>query len=445
MPEGSLLFWVMAPMYDKVRARGVMDNLGRTVVATACVLVSAFMAGTPKSFGGSTANASTIAKTSDTLSASKMECIDGACTALAVADTHCNSSKGSGNLTLASEACAIPDAPTEMLPEVDPYDYEPAWLTGLRKLEIPFNAYPRIEKYLQYWTANKDGRRIFRNWLRRSGKYRADVDKALEARRLPIDLAALVFVESGFSPTAKSKAGAVGLWQLMPETAKEYGLIVDKDYDERRSITKASEAAADHLASLYGKLGSWELVLAAYDMGARALEKKQALILGPNADPGADFWKMTEMGMLPKETAQYVPQILALALVLKNLDRFGYDTIKLEPQMVASDLDVPAGVPLSLVAHAAGTSLSMIHQLNPEILRDVVPNEATIVHVPAGGLARARVMLPHLLFDLEEQGDEAGEGGSEGNSQYDVDPEEVSPRKSKGKTSGRTGGAADRP
>src|SRR5438552_2223055 len=142
-----------------------MDNLGRTVVATACVLVSAFVAGTPRTFGARPAKASTMTQTSSASSVSKTECIDGACTALAV-------------------------------------------------------------------------------------------------------------VESGFSPTAKSKAGAVGLWQLMPETAKEYGLIVDKDYDERRSITKSSDAAADHLASLYGKLGSWELVLAAYDMGARALEKK---------------------------------------------------------------------------------------------------------------------------------------------------------------------------
>jgi hypothetical protein len=154
---------------------------------------------------------------------------------------------------------------------------------------------------------------------------------------------------------------------------------------------------------------------------------------------------MTEMGMLPKETAQYVPQILALALVLKNLDRFGYDTIKLEPQMVASDLDVPAGVPLSLIAHAAGTSISMIHQLNPEILRDVVPNQATVVHVPAGGLARARVMLPHLLFDLEEQSDDA-EAAIQDLSSYgfDTKDEDESPRKAKGKSKGRAGGADHR-
>lgn len=435
-----------------------VDTLGRTLFATACVLASALVAGQ----GASNAAPSSLHRSSATKSASVAElksaatkgCIDGACTALAVADTHCSSSaanapsarNGIDTVALASEACSIPDVAIDPMPEVDPWDYEPAWLTGLRRLDIPFKAYPRIEKYLHYWTASKDGRRIFRSWLKRSGRHRAEVDKALDSRRLPVDLAALVFVESGFSPTAKSKAGAVGLWQLMPETAKEYGLVVDRDYDERRSVTKSSEAAADHLASLYGKLGSWELVLAAYDMGARALEKKQATILGPNADPTADFWKLAEVGALPKETSQYVPQILALALVLKNLDRYGYDTIKLDPALVASDLDVPAGVPLSLVAHAAGTNVSMLRLLNPEFLRDTVPNAASVVHVPASGLARARVMLPHLLFDQ----DESGESDKESYSSYDAGADDeigeaIGHKAGKHDAPGREGGAARRP
>src|SRR5436853_5909028 len=115
-----------------------MDNLGRTVVATACVLVSAFVAGTPRTFGARPAKASTMTQTSSASSVSKTECIDGACTALAVADTHCGSTQakgtGPGNLALASEACSIPDAMPDMLPEIDPWDYEPAWLNGLRKL-----------------------------------------------------------------------------------------------------------------------------------------------------------------------------------------------------------------------------------------------------------------------------------------------------------------------
>ena len=395
----------MATMYDNVREEAAMDNFGRNVVATACVLASALVAGTPRSFGATPV----VAAEAKHRRSSGSGCDGADCTALALADRLCDGKEG--GLTLASEACRVPSGALVAPPAPLSDDYEPAWMSGLRKLDLPFHDYPRIERYVHYWSASREGRRLFRTWLRRSGKYRADVDKALASRRLPLDLAALVFVESGFSPTAKSKAGAVGLWQLMPQTAKDYGLIIDRDYDERRSVTKSSDAAVDHLASLYGKLGEWELVLAAYDMGARALTKKQeALALangGGGDDANADFWQLAAMGALPRETAQYVPSILALAVVLKNLDRFGYDTLKLEPPSISSDLDVPAGVPLGLVARAAGTSLAKIHELNPEFLRDVVPDAANVVHVPSGGLARARVMLPHLLFDFEGPADGA--------------------------------------
>jgi membrane-bound lytic murein transglycosylase D len=376
-----------------------MHNLARQLVATACVFASAFtIAGStnPKLLG--TAEAAPVSGEPAGPLVAGAPCDGPGCTPLAVADAMCDP-KATGGIALNVEACKVAGAPA-YVPEPEDLDYEPAWMSGLRKLDFPFKGYPRIERYIHYWTASTEGRRIFRTWLRRSGKYRAEVDKALAARKLPADLAGLVFVESGFSPTAKSKAGAVGLWQLMPATAKEYGLIISKDYDERRSVSKSSEAAVDHLASLYGKLGSWELVLAAYDMGARALYKKQ------QSFEATDFWALQEIdGALPKETAKYVPQILAFSLVLKNLDRFGYDTLKLEQPVSTSDLDVPAGVPLSLVAQAAGTSLSRIRELNPEFLRDFVPDAATVVHIPAGGLARARVLLPHLLFDGEDSGD----------------------------------------
>ena len=388
-----------------------MHNLARQLVATACVFASAFtIAGSTNPTLLGTAEAAPVESEGSLPIGAGAPCDGPGCTPLAVADALCDPTKGGpphgAGIAVSVEACRTPGAPP-FVAEPEDLDYEPAWMSGMRKLDFPFKGYPRIERYIHYWTASTEGRRIFRTWLRRSGKYRAEVDKALASRKLPGDLAGLVFVESGFSPTAKSKAGAVGLWQLMPGTAKEYGLIIQKDYDERRSVAKSSEAAVDHLASLYGKLGSWELVLAAYDMGARALYKKQ------QSFEATDFWALQEIdGALPKETAKYVPQILAFSLVLKNLDRFGYDTVKLEQPVSTSDLDVPAGVPLSLVAQAAGTSLSRIRELNPEFLRDFVPDAATVVHIPAGGLARARILLPHLLFD--------GEGsGEKGQPEYD--------------------------
>jgi hypothetical protein len=393
-----------------------MDNFtGRRLITTAAVFATAMIAGTAPRFSPGIAAA-----------ADGSPSIEESSTALAIADAHCDPTLGPA--TILGESCNIPGGgpePTE-LPEED---YEPAWMAGLRKLDIPFKSYPRIERFVHYWSASPEGRKIFRTWLRRSGKYRHEVDKALAARKLPLDLAALVFVESGFSPTAKSKAGAVGLWQFMPATARDYGLVITKDYDERRSVVKSSEAAVDHLASLYGKLGEWELVFAAYDMGARALSKKQ------DDFEAHDYWKLSEIdGALPGETVRYVPQILAFALVLKNLDRFGYDTIKLETPIMTSDLDVPAGVPLGLVARAAGTSLSHLRELNPEILGQVVPDAASVVHVPSAGLARARVMLPHLLFDMDESGGSKGAGDFDWGTETGAEPTEpaLPARNSKG-------------
>ena len=367
-----------------------MHNLARQLVAAGCVFATGLVAGSsPRWF--SEASAATNAPSSQV---APCTALDGSCSPLALADEYCND--GRSGVVVSKESCRIPGG-APISPEAnDDLDYDPAWLADLKKLDFPVRGYPRIEKFIHYWTATPEGRRIFKGWLKRSGKYRYEVDKALASRHLPADLAALVFVESGFSPTAHSKAGASGLWQLMPKTARDYGLVVEKNYDERRSVSKSSEAAVDHLASLYAKLGSWELVLAAYDMGARALYKKMEKL------EAVDFWTLSETeGALPKETLKYVPQILAFAVVLKNLDHFGYDTIKLDSPIVTGELDVPAGVPLSIVAEATGTSIARLRELNPEILRDFMPSSATVMHVPAGSVSRARVVLPHLLFDTD--------------------------------------------
>ena len=274
------------------------------------------------------------------------------------------------------------------------------WLEGLKMPDLPVRPDEDVRRYVRYFTETNHGRKIFQTMLRRSGKYRAAVSEALRERDLPQDLHALVFVESAYSPTAVSSAGAAGLWQLMPSTAKAYGIAVEPDFDERRSLKKASLAGARHLSDLYERFGSWDLAFAAYNMGYQGL-------LGRMKELGTqDYWELSQMpGALPRETALYVPKILAVAVVLRNLDRFGFEDVRAEVATATSDLEVPARTSLAVVARAAGTSLVKLHELNPELLRATMPTRDHVaVHVPTAGLARARVMLPELVDPVDRDG-----------------------------------------
>lgn len=276
----------------------------------------------------------------------------------------------------------------------------PDWLADLRMPDLPVRPDEDVRRYVRYFSETNHGRKIFGTWLRRSGRYRQAVTEALRERGLPQDLHALVFVESGYSPAAVSSANAVGLWQFIPSTGKAYGLSIDPEYDERRSIKKASAAGAHHLADLYDRFGSWDLAFAAYNMGYQGL-------LGRMRELGTeDFWELAAMpGALPRESALYVPKILAVAVILRNLDRFGFDDVHAEGHVATSELEVPPRTPLALVARAAGTSLVKLRELNPELLRSTMPAKENItVHVPSSGLARARALLPQLIDPVDRDG-----------------------------------------
>jgi membrane-bound lytic murein transglycosylase D len=269
-----------------------------------------------------------------------------------------------------------------------------SWMVGLRAPDLPVRASVRVERFFRYLTEATSGRKIFRAWLRRSGRYHDAVVRRLQERGLPEDLEAVAFVESGYSPTAVSSVGAAGLWQFMPGTAHVYGLAVDEDYDERRDVDKATAAATRYLSDLHERFGSWELALAAYDMGyGRLTQRVQELSTN-------DYWTLSLVpGALPDEALSYVPKVLAVSLLLRNLDRFGFDAVEQEPPVTTSLLEVPGGTPLQLVARAAGTSVDRLRGMNPELLTPLVPDRGSAieVHVPARGLARANAMLPRLL------------------------------------------------
>lgn len=134
----------------------------------------------------------------------------------------------------------------------------------------------------------------------------------LEAEGLPSELLAVAWVESGFNPFAESPKGARGLWQLMPETARRFGLDPDARFDERIDPARSTGAAVRYLKELYERFGDWPLALAAYNAGEGRIQK--ALTVSPKSD----FWTLAELRLIPEETRQYVPSVLAAARQLRR-------------------------------------------------------------------------------------------------------------------------------
>jgi membrane-bound lytic murein transglycosylase D len=269
-------------------------------------------------------------------------------------------------------------------------------LAGLKMPDLPIPRTPAVLKYVRYFSESVEGRKTFSEALKRSGRYQDVIAKQLRELGLPKDLVAVAFIESGFNVEAISTAGACGMWQLMPATARAYGLTIESNIDERAGIWSSTEAAAHHLSDLYARFKSWELALAAYNMGYDGLERRLDEM---DAD---DFWQLAEMpGGLPNETAHYVPKVLGAAVVFANLDELGFGDVERAPALDAAMLDVPPDTKLAVVARAAGTSVRTLRDLNPELLGDTVPgrDEHTTIHVPKNGASRARAMLPKIDAD----------------------------------------------
>ena len=165
-------------------------------------------------------------------------------------------------------ASGLPPAPQPTTPPAAEGGHDLSWLSHLTMPEgLPIDWDPRLVRYLEFFKDDPRGRQLFAFWLRRSGRYRDAIRRSLRKKSLPEDLLWLSMIESGFDPAARSPAGAVGLWQFMADTGRLYGLGVDRWADERLNVPLATDAAADFLSDLYRRFGSWDLAIAAYNMG----------------------------------------------------------------------------------------------------------------------------------------------------------------------------------
>ncbi|HUO35143.1 MAG TPA: LysM peptidoglycan-binding domain-containing protein [Candidatus Acidoferrum sp.] len=243
--------------------------------------------------------------------------------------------------------------------------------------DIPLTVNDSVLQYLSYFTTPR-GREVIERGLEREGRYDKMIRRVLKEEGVPEDLIYLAQAESAFQPTAVSRSGARGLWQFMPFRGEEYDL--DRSYwvDERSDPEKATRAAARHFRDLYDMFGDWYLVMAAYNSGPLTVIK------GIERTGYADFWELQKRHVLPRETQNYVPIILALAMVGKDPALYGIQVTPDKPEPVDT---VMLGHPISLhlVADATGTDIEDLRTLNPELLRNTTPADPTFtLKLPAG-------------------------------------------------------------
>lgn len=259
-----------------------------------------------------------------------------------------------------------------------------AWLEDLELPDIPVRWDERVVRYIEFFRDDPRGRATMRTWLERVHRYGEMVRGRFREMGMPEDLLYVAMMESGFDPHARSHASAVGMWQFVRRTGEEYGLTVDHWLDERRDPEKSTEAAAKYLQDLHGRLGSWELSLAAYNMGYSALLRAMRKY---NSN---DYWLLSKLESgLPYETSFYVAKVMACAVIGRNPERFGFSELEQEPPITYDHITVPGGTSVALLARASESSREEVEFLNPQIRRNRLPptNERYTLRVPAGQAA----------------------------------------------------------
>jgi membrane-bound lytic murein transglycosylase D len=239
--------------------------------------------------------------------------------------------------------------------------------------------------FVHYFSTER-GRQILLAGLRRSGRYKPLIERIFAEEGVPQELIYIAQAESGFLPRAVSNKRAVGMWQFIAGTGAQYELVRTSTTDDRFDPEKATRAAAKHLKELYTRYGDWYLAIAAYDCGAGAVDR------AVERTGYADYWELLKRHALPKETASYVPIIIAMTIMAKNPKDYGLEDIQLDPPLEYDSLQLTAPTNLNLVADATMQPLSEIQELNPSLLRLLAPSGYQ-VHVPKGSAEAAQAAL----------------------------------------------------
>jgi membrane-bound lytic murein transglycosylase D len=243
--------------------------------------------------------------------------------------------------------------------------------------DLPLMMTDQVAGYITYFSGH--GRGGFERAYARSGRYHDMIVSTLKKEGVPQDLIYLAQAESGFHPLAVSRAGARGIWQFMGSRGAGYGLHHNMWVDDRQDPEKSTRAAARHLKDLYNQFGDWYLAMAAYNSGPGTV---QAAVKRTGY---ADFWELYRRNVLPKETRNYVPIILAVTLMAKNPSQYGLDAVTMEQPADYDTVTITYPVDLRLVAECVNSTPGELQDLNPALLRLTTPRDGKFeLHLPAG-------------------------------------------------------------
>ena len=245
--------------------------------------------------------------------------------------------------------------------------------------DLPLVVNDYVAGFINYFTNSKKGHATLVHSLQRAGKYKEMIQRDLTDAGVPQDLIYLAVAESGFQPQAVNRgSGAGGMWQFMPFQGV-YGLAFNAWYDERFDPEKSSQAYARYMKELYNQFGDWYLAMAAYNWGPGNVQRA-VMHTGY-----ADFWELYKRNVLPTATKNYVPGIIAAAIMAKNPKQYGLEDLVPDPPVVSDTVNVDYSVDMRLVADVTNASLPEIVELNPSLLRMTTPDDADFdLHLPAG-------------------------------------------------------------
>ena len=259
--------------------------------------------------------------------------------------------------------------------------------------DLPLMMTDQVAGFIAYFSGR--GRGVFERAYSRSGRYHDMIIATLKDEGVPQDLIYLAQAESGFHPLAVSRVGARGIWQFMASRAHGYGLSHNMWVDDRQDPEKSTRAAARHLKDLYGQFGDWYLAMAAYNSGPGTV---QAAVKRTGY---ADFWELYRRNVLPKETRNYVPIILAVTIMAKNPAQYGLLDVVMEHPLDSDTVTINYPVDLRLVAQCVNSTASELQDLNPSLLRLTTPHGGEFqLHIPAGTKDQYETAIATIPADM---------------------------------------------
>jgi membrane-bound lytic murein transglycosylase D len=260
--------------------------------------------------------------------------------------------------------------------------------------DFPLVVNDYVAGFISYFANSQGGHAHLLRSIERAGKYKDMIQRILREEGVPQDLIYLAVAESGFQPQAlNARSGAGGMWQFMP-FAGAYGLARNGWVDERFDPEKSSRAYARYIKSLYNQFGDWYLAMAAYDWGPGYVQRA-VMKTGY-----ADFWELYRRGVLPGETKNYVPGIIAAIIMAKNPEKYGLDKLNPDSPVISDTVTVDYAIDIPLVADLTNASLQEIVALNPSLLRMSTPQDMSFdLHIPTGTLNAFQTRVKEIPLD----------------------------------------------